>query len=183
MGKFYFLAFVVLCIVTTKATGQQDLGMEVSFTLPETALVRLQPNNSTIQLALTPPSEAGARPQVGAEAVDRSKWINYTSAITEDGPLRRISAELIESNLPEGISLTLEATPDQGSGAGRMGIPSGRITLSESPRTIISQIGGAYTGAGTNRGHQLIYSLQVNDWSKIPSTGAFLARVLFTITD
>lgn len=147
----------------------------VSFTLPQVALMDIEQTTS-IPLDLTKPIEAGSR--ITNPANNTTKWLNYTSAVASGGS-RTISAS-INQTIP-GIDVKLQAASATG-GGGTLGTPSSQITLSTVPTTIISGIGGAYTGNGIGSGHQLTFSLVPNTYTNL-NTSNNTVTVTYTITD
>lgn len=148
----------------------------VSFTLPQVALMDIEQATS-INLDLTKPTEAGNR--LTNPANNTTKWLNYTSAVASGGS-RSITAS-INQPIP-GVDIKLQAAAASGSGAGTLGTPSSQVTLSTTPTTIISGIGGAYTGNGIGNGHQLTLSVSPNTYTNL-NTSNNTVTVTYTITD
>ncbi|WP_185094993.1 hypothetical protein [Chryseobacterium taiwanense] len=148
----------------------------VSFTLPQVALMDIE-QTSSINLDLTKPTEAGNR--LVNPSNNTTKWLNYTSAVASGGS-RSISASITQ--LIPGVDVKLQAAAASGSGAGTLGTPSSQITLSTTPTTIISGIGGAYTGNGVGNGHQLTLSVSPNTYTNL-NTSNNTVTVTYTITD
>lgn len=148
----------------------------VSFTLPQVALMDIEQATS-IPLNFTKPTEAGNR--LANPANNTTKWLNYTSAVASGGT-RSITASINQA-IP-GVDVKLQAAAASGSGAGTLGTPSSQVTLSTTPTTIISGIGGAYTGNGVGNGHQLTLSLVPNTYTNL-NTSNNTVTVTYTITD
>lgn len=150
----------------------------VTLTLPVVTLMDVEPTGN-ITLNFIAPTEAGN--PLGNPTPNTSKWINYTSAITSGGATRKITASV--NQVIAGVNIRLQAAAASGAGGGTLGTPSAQVTLTTTPVTIISGIGGAYTGNGANNGHRLTISL-------VPSTYANLERltntsvtIVYTITE
>lgn len=150
----------------------------VTLTLPIVTLMDIEPSGN-ITLNFTAPTEAGNA--LVNPTPNTTKWINYSSAIASGGLTRRITASV--NTVIAGLNITLQAAAASGAGGGTLGTPSAQVTLTTTPVTIISGIGGAYTGNGTSNGHRLTISL-------VPSSYALLANrtntsilVTYTITE
>ena len=171
---------VVWCL--SPAAGQVATGEHsFSLTIPQVVIMDMEPNNSTIQLQIGAPLEAGAPMQ---EPSDASRWINYTCALAPTATNKIIRAQISAGALPPGVSLTLQAGVYTGSGGGSPGNPAGAITLSPSPQAIITGIGRSYTGTGSGQGHQLTYSLLIADQSLLNfDADGTSVTVTFTISD
>lgn len=170
-----FIKILFSSISLTFYTGSFAQTYNVNFTLPQVALMDIE-QNSSINLDLTKPTEAGNR--LANPANNTTKWLNYTSAVASGGS-RSITAS-INQNIP-GIDIKLQAAQATG-GAGTLGTPSSQITLSTVPTTIISGIGGAYTGNGVGNGHQLTFSAVSNNYTNLSASNTSVT-VTYTITD
>jgi hypothetical protein len=69
-----------------------------------------------------------------------------------------------------------------GIGKGKLGSPSGILTLSSTPQTIVSGIGGAYTGDGNN-GYKLTYSLEIYDYKLLDFDQSAELSITLTLSD
>ncbi len=135
----------------------------VSIGIPEIALLDVEPLG-TNAVALRPkgPAEAGNFLDF-SDAVDESLWINYSSVIgSTSEPSRKVTVSISSGYVPEGMELYVAAS-DAVSGKGTLGIPVGKVRLTESPIELITDIGSCYTEDGKNHGHQLSYSLELRD--------------------
>lgn len=170
--------FLLLFLEAFTAFAQTSATHPINFTLPEIALVDVEPEMQAITLSLINVNEAGA--PINA-VTDNSKWVNYTSAVPQFTN-RSITAQLSGGTLPNGVVLTLTAANPSGSGSGTLGASAGTVTLSNTPVVIINGIGGAYTGNGVNNGHQLTYTLKITDLQNL-TIGTTSLSVIFTLTD
>lgn len=170
-----FIKILFSSISLTFYAGTLAQTYNVSFTLPQVALMDIE-QSSSINLDLIKPTEAGNR--LANPTNNTTKWLNYTSAVASGGS-RSITAS-INQNVP-GIDIKLQAAQATG-GAGTLGTPSSQITLSTIPTTIISGIGGAYTGNGVGNGHQLTFSAVPNSYTNLSASNTSVT-VTYTITD
>lgn len=131
------LFLMISCDFFSQTTGSRNIAV----TLPIVTLMDIEPSG-TISLNYTAPTEAGNA--ITAPVANTSKWINYTSAIAPSGLSRRITAS-VNQTIP-GIDIKIQAAIASGSGGGILGVPSAQITLTTAAQTIISGIGGAFTG-------------------------------------
>lgn len=163
--------------------GQQNmLAEDVFVTIPEIALVDVEPDYNAIPLTFVVPTEAGLPLLSSAVSTDASKWLNYTSAVAP-GETRNISVQITNGALPNGLDLRLLASNYSGSGSGTHGISTGEISLNTTAQTIISGIGGAFTGDGASNGHQLSYILLIDNYQGLNFDANNTIEVMFTITD
>ncbi len=152
---------ILFFMMSLHISGQSTDYWEVNLTLPQIALLDIEPNNATIELEADVPNNPGGELNTG-EGIDNSKWINYTSTSTLSSPTKNVIMEIIQGQVPSGMEVRVNASNHSGSkGAGTFGTSVGTIILSNSPQTIISDIGGAYTGNKKNNGHNLTFSLHI----------------------
>ena len=91
----------------------------------------------------------------------RKTWINYSSVV-EDNSTNTICVSLSSGDLPVEVIIKLNISEDVGEGSGKMGKPSKPIVLTNYPQAIITDIGSCYTGQGTNKGHLLTYTWELD---------------------
>lgn len=151
--RYQFLIHCSFLFLSFSSAGQSSGSRTVSITLPTIAILDIHPKGN-ITLNFTAPTEAGS-PLTNPS--NNSKWLNYTSAITAGGSSRSISASI--NNTIPGMNIRLQASAAMGLGGGIRGTSAGLVTLTTTPTTFISGIGGAYTGDGVNNGHQLTISV------------------------
>ncbi|AQX05394.1 hypothetical protein KRE47_07285 [Elizabethkingia meningoseptica] len=169
----------IICVLFSGYLQAQKTGSKnVAVTLPIITLMDIEPAG-TITLSFIAPAEAG-RALVNP-AANTTKWINYTSAIVSGGVSRKITASV--NKLIPGVNIQLQAAPVSGSGSGTLGTTAGLVTLTTTPVTIISGIGGAYTGNGINNGHQLTISLVPNNYSNLSAQSNNPVIITYTITE
>ena len=175
--------FYVL-LVSSNIQAQVDIEQhDVFFTIPEISIMDIEPDNTIIALTFDLPNEAGAPIGVSANSTDNTKWINYSSSISPTSSFKNISAQITSGLVPDGVELNLQAGIYGGSGQGVLGTPVGLITLNNTAQNIITGIGGAFTGDGINNGHQLTFSLSIDDYGLLDYDNSSTIEVTFTITD
>ncbi len=180
----HIILLFLVCSIGNNLFSQVDTDFhDVSMTLPEVALLDIEPDNSSIVLYLSPPLEGGDPVIVATGGTDHSKWLNYTSAISPSGTYRTVTAQITSGAVPSGLELSLQALAYSGSGAGHLGTPTGSIVLSNVAQNIITGIGGAYTGNGSFQGHELDYSLTLLNHASLDFDEAATIEITFTITD
>jgi len=150
----------------------------VTMTLPIVTLMDIEPAGN-FTLNFTPPTEAGNA--LGNPTPNTSKWVNYTSAIAPGGLTRRITASV--NQVIAGVNIRLQAATASGAGGGTLGTSSGQVILTTTPVTIISGIGGAYTGNGANNGHALTISLTTNTYANLMAQANTAVVIVYTITE
>ena len=165
-----FIPFRLYC----QTTGSRNL----SINLPTIALVDVEPIGP-INLNFSTPNEAGL--PIMPPTVNNSKWLNYTSAIMENGASRRITAS-VNQTIP-GVAINLLIGPPSGSAAGVLGSSAGQLTLGTTPVVIVSGIGGAFTGTGANNGHQLNFSLTTTNYADLSALTGTTIVVNYTILE
>lgn len=169
------LFFFGTLFISAQTSGNRN----ISINLSEIALLDIEPSMTAISFSFLAPTEAG-RP-LTIPAVNTTKWLNYTSAKKTTTPLRFITAQIDQPFA--GLFVKLQATAAIGGGGGALGTSAGKVTLTTSPTTIITGIGGAYTGNGINNGHLLNISLEVEDYKKLVQTNSKIITITYTISN
>ena len=182
-NKMIFLIAILLFIFNSAYSQWESGQINAHFSLPEITLVDIEPGvDNSINFTISTGTEGGDSPIV-EENTNETLWINYSSALPDGLNSRSVNAEISQGNLPEGISIFLEASSYSGTGKGNFGTPDGRVELSGNPQPIISGIGNCYTGNGVNNGHRLTFSIEISDYSELYATGNAYYLVLYTISD
>lgn len=175
MVKLLFsFGLLLSCRILSQTTGNRI----VTATLPVVTLMDVEPAGS-ISLNYTAPTEAGN--PITVPAANTSKWLNYTSAITSAGVTRRITASI--NQVVPGTDIRIQAAAATGSGGGTLGTPLPQIVLTATAQTIVSGIGGAFTGNGTGNGHRLTISLAANTYANISAMTNTSVVITYTITE
>lgn len=174
-----------VCFLTVKTFAQlyDESQLTVSFTLPPVTLLDIEPaTNNSLYFAMSPALESGASPQF-TETSNEELWLNYSSAVQNANGSRAIVAQISGGSLPEGISLNVEASQSGGQGKGQLGQPAGKVALSGQPQTLIADIGNCFTGDGVGQGHQLTFTIELSDFSRLHAMSETVVVVLYTIVD
>lgn len=158
----------------SQTTGSKN----VALTLPLVTLMDIEPAGN-ISLSFTAPTEAGRT--IINPAANTTQWVNYTSAITSGGASRKITAK-VDTLIP-GVNIMVQAGSASGAGGGTLGTSSGLITLTTTAATIISGIGGAFTGNGTNNGHQLSITISPSNYANLTASTNNVVVITYTITE
>lgn len=178
MRVIHHIIAIIFCILNSKIYAQTTGASSAALTLPIVTLMDIEPAGS-ITMSFTAPTEAGLA--LANPVTNKTKWINYSSAITSGGATRKITAA-VNQTIP-GVNIRLQAATASGSGGGTLGTPSAQVTLTTTAVTIISGIGGAFTGNGTNNGHQLTISLVPNTYANLSAQTNTSIVITYTITE
>ncbi len=185
---FVFFTSIVLVFGVSKAVVAQDgktAEHQVNITVPTIAIVDIEAGeNGTTAINLTPNVdnlEAGNAVNFSS-ATNSSLWLNYTSVVVKNQS-RSITAEY-SGILPAGVSLKLKASTTS-TGTGTLGTGEEEITLDKNANDLISGIGSCFTGNGYESGHQLTYTLDMDnkDYKDLLAGDQHNLVVTFTITD
>ncbi|MDW9379703.1 hypothetical protein [Chryseobacterium sp. JV558] len=168
----------LLLLVSFILSGVLYSQTTVTMTLPTVTLMDIEPTGN-FTLNFTAPTEAGNA--LGNPTPNTSKWVNYTSAIAPGGLTRKITASV--NKVIAGVNIRLQAAAASGAGGGTLGTSAGQVTLTTTPVTIISGIGGAFTGNGANNGHNLTISLTTNTYANLLAQANTAVVIVYTITE
>jgi len=171
---------VLLLILINIGYSQTQMTHNNYITIPEIALLDIEPNTSDIILEFEAPSEPGTQ-LVSVEGT--TKWINYTCTQSIAGIPKEITAQIASSNAIPGLTIELAVSQYNGNGDGTLGTSLGTVNLTTTAQTIISGIGGCYTKTGVNSGHELEYRAIIDDYSifEIPATPSM--DIIYTFTN
>jgi len=175
--NYFKILILAVCLFSSSLFSQTTGNRTVGITLPVVTLMDIEPAGN-ITMNFTAPTDAG-RPLI-APASNTSKWINYTSAIASGGTTRRITASV--NQVIPGVNIRLQASTASG-GAGVFGTPNATVTLSTTAQTIISGIGGAFTGNGSNNGHRITITLSANTYASLSARTNTPVVITYTITE
>lgn len=126
---------------------------------------------------ITPTNAGEALPLL----VDNSKWLNYNISVVPPDPPLSISVQILSGTVFEGLKLTVEASSYFGPGGGSPGTPTGVVNLTNIPQVLIDNIGTCSTGTGANVGHQLNYTISIDNYSQVQSSFSTI-NILYTIS-
>ena len=173
----FFLHFILFCAGMDTVVSQTTGSRNIILNLPVVTLLDIEPNTNSITINFTASSEAGN--PITNPSPNTTKWLNYTSSITQGGSTKNVSV-VLNQTIP-GINIQLQAGNATG-GGGALGTPFGLVTVSTTPVNIITGIGGAYTGNGSGNGHQLTFSFTVSDYSDLVQMNQTV-NVTYTISN
>ena len=171
-------------VANAEGNDTNEASHGVKITIPTVALVDVEGTDGeagTINLTPDVTSlEAGSAVDF-SDATDNSLWLNYTSIIASEQDERNITAE-IDGTLPTGVSLNLSAG-GVSTGNGNLGASAGTIALTTNGKNLVTGIGSGYTESGYEKGHQLTYSLDMDNESYAAlASGTYNVTVTYTIT-
>jgi hypothetical protein len=177
----YIIAF--LFISSTLNYGQvNDLqNIAVDLTIPEINLLAIS-NNEPLLFYLEPIENAGEKINALTSS-NNNFWINYTATLSETSTFKNLTAQIVSGKVPTGTKLMLEASSYSGIGKGNLGSSEGAIELKNLPQVILSNIGGSFTGTGSNNGHQLLYTLNITNYSLLDYEDTTTLTVIYTLSD
>lgn len=175
MKKWIFLGWILGAVpLWAQNSGQVSLNLN----LPSVSLVDVEPGGD-ITLSLNNPTEAG---MAATGTANNTKWLNFTSSVVA-GSNRRIVACISSGTVASGIGLRMYVNNYSGNGAGSLGFRISSILLNNTDQTIITNIGGAYTGNGPNNGYQLTYALEIQNYSQLRHEAYSNLSITFTLMD
>lgn len=174
--------FVFVCFANAGAQVATD-EHSATLTIPEIALLDIEPGIAPFTLSLDIPAEAGEPAGTSAGGTNNSKWLNYSSAIAAGGTRRDISVQVTSGTVPSGLQILVLAAPATASGAGTFGTSAGPTPIGPVATNLITGIGGCYTGDGPSSGHQLTYSLSITDYGQLDFDESAVLEITFTISD
>jgi hypothetical protein len=176
------LLVAVMIFIGRESIAQGSANLVFNITTPRLALIDVEPSaNNNINLEIAPSAEAGE--STGTVPTNNSLWINYTCSKATSEPLKKINVQ-VNGMIPSGISLKLLAAQVVGAGKGQRGTVSGSsLILSTVPQTLITGIGGSYTGDGVGNGHQLTFSVDIADFNILNVVQNTTIQVIYTLAD
>lgn len=162
--KKILFAFGFICMNTlVHAQDDVDDSHQIDFALPATSVIDIEGPNGDTHLTFTTQAVVEAGSEYDYDLVDETLWLNYTNIKPVAGETRRVIVQMA-GDLPEGMTLTVQASDYEGAGSGETGTPNpNAILLDGTVSTIITNIGSVYTGNGINNGHNLAYALTFDD--------------------
>lgn len=166
----------------SQSTAKHDIKVGI----PAYSLVGVS-STSAITLEPASPTVAGDGLNFSASSASNSSvWLNYSS-ILKGKSSNVVSVSMGGDQLPEGVSIELVAGEDAGKGKGEVGKTNKKtIVLSNKAEEVVSGIKNCYTGTGSTSGHQLTYSLKMENSTRAYTaltSGNFTTTITYTITD
>ena len=185
MRKIVFvLGFACLSISVFAQDGVQDDHL-INFGVPATSVLDIEGPGGDKSLTFTTQAVVEAGSEYDYDLTDETLWLNYTNIKSFAGETRKVIVQMA-GDLPEGMTLSVEAYAYSGTGKGEVGTPNPTpIVLDGSISTIITNIGSVYTGNGINNGHNLAYTLDFDE-SQVEYLSANLntsVTITYTIID
>lgn len=154
---FFFLILSFLQGGMLSAQKANEAQMPVQLSIPPSASFNLA--GEDIKLSFNP---GKGTEQIITPTTVGKIWMNYSSIVSWNSA-NTICVSLSSGNLPAEVRIKLKIGLDVGAGSGKMGRPTGIVTLTNYPQAIITGIGSCFTGQGVNKGHPLTYS-----WEMVP---------------
>lgn len=173
---------LLLFIISFKCYAQRDAEHEINVNISEVALLEvLAGSGGEVNFNGVAPNTSGQKIRISNKA-GSGVWLNYSSIV---GPnqFRTVTATVL-GNIPAGIVLKVKTSECKGVGRGLVGQTLNEKELSNSPVNIITGIGSCFTGQGEQNGHELSYSLELNDdaYGLLERKETSL-QILYTLTD
>ena len=192
MNRIFKHTLIALFLSTSFFTlNAQTDGTEdahaVGVTIPEVAILDIEPSGSSFVLQPEKPTEAGMALDF-TESFNTDLWLNYSSIVgSKTDASRSVNVKIADGSVPDGLLLKVEAAKDAGNGDGIMGTPDGVVTLTENAQNIVSNIGSCYTNSPAKNGHNLTYRLELNtaegSYGKIDFDQTTTLKIVYTITE
>lgn len=195
MQSFLALFLIVLLPFWGRAQDGKIASHTIDVSIPNVAILDIEPSNNAISLGMAAPTEAGDAFDFTTNGSDNSLWLNYSSTVGSiTNPLnneeliaqtRRVTVQVI-GVIPPGTILKVQAADDIGNGEGNVGTPvADPVTLSLLPQDLITNIGTCYTGSPENNGHNLTYTLEsdAGNLSALNLANNTTLTVTYTLTD
>lgn len=181
--KGILATMLVTMLFVGEGSAQSQASLMFNLNLPDIALIDVEPKeNNNITLSVPPPVRAGEGLDVSLVR-NEELWINYTTSRRSNGAYRSVQVAM-DGIVPAGMRIKLSASARAaGKGGGVFGSPGGSLTLGSSPQTLISGIGGCFTGNGVNSGHQLVFTLEVTDYALIEQVQDANLLLTYTLVD
>lgn len=177
---FFLLAFKIY------PQPKEVVNHTLEITTPRVALLSVKNSNSNTTLFGFAPKEAGN--EISFDDVNESTWINYSSIVgTSKESSRHITVQISNGELPKGFRLLVTVKEDNGFGDGKMGKPFKKVRrVKKSPTKIIHNIGSCYTGVGVNKGHNVVYKIELVNkkmYKNLRHDNKNAVSLLYTLSD
>lgn len=180
------VAVLTISSVSAMAQDKNEDSHSIDIKIPEVALLDIEAKSSTnLLFEAKAPNEAGEAIAFDNEP-NKDLWLNYSSIVgSKTEKSRDITVAITKGSIPNGISIVLEAGSDANGGAGNVGKPVGAITLSGSAQNLITGVGSCYTGDGPAKGHNLAYTIKLDNekYGELDFDQSGSVVVTYTLTD
>jgi len=177
MKKILAILFAFFIFVSSIFAASDDSIHDITVSVPEIVIMELN-GTSEITLTVTAPTAGNAGNFVTGDS-DNSKYLYYTTLVA-NGTTRTITAQLDANFTTGGIGVQLTATPDGGTNEGTS---AGVITLDNTAKVIVNNIGSCATGRGIGQGTQLLYELIITDETALEVGAGDTVTITLTLTD
>lgn len=169
------IAVTLIAVVSSVAVAGNTATQVVHIRVEEIAVMDVIGALSE-PLIFTVPENSEAAPVEHANT-----YLRYTSLVPE-GKTRMITVAITAGSIPSGCALTLEAINLSCNGSCGNLVPGG-VYLSRTPQSIITGIGGCYTGTASTDGALISHALVVKDAASLVSSETSTITISFTLTD
>ena len=177
-----FVVIQAILLFHILAFAQNTALHEVRIGIPEFALLNIEHAGENQQISREVDPAVAVQLIRLSNSREHECWISYSSLV-KGGKLERKVVASLTGSIPEGVSVSVEASDYSGNGKGRTGIPSGKKLLSGNPEEIISGIGNCYTEKGSSNGHLIRLVIEVDPEETFPSQFAGDLMVTYRITE
>jgi hypothetical protein len=182
MLKHLLLISGAICFFISSVNQVQAQSKYLGINIPTVSLINIVgPTNTNVSLGLNGPGEAGLGMK---NTSDSTMWLNYTFLKgSVSRPKTSIYAKISNGSLPSGMKLYLTAKTATSYGLGNKGTSTGQITLNSTNQKVVQNVRSCYTGIGVGRGSNLVYDLDISNYSLTNYTAPIVLTITYTITD
>lgn len=157
-NKSTLISSVCVLALISSMTFAQDTQTDnhvITVEVPEVALLDLETSDTkNFTAAFTKPANDEAGNKIVAPAANSTIWLNYTTIQTGSTP-KKVTVKA--SVLVDGVDIQI-AAGQATTGSGTKGTPVSAFNLTATDKSLVSDIGSAYTASGANSGHQITYT-------------------------
>lgn len=174
--KRVILAVLLAFILSSTAFGVQNTStQELRIVVQPVALLDV----SLLTVVFEIPQEIVPGAPLHFENIEGGN-IRYTSLI-EQGRSRKITASLVDTSILDYVEIGITvAAPEKGTG--KLGVSTGRISLSSIPQPVIADIGNGWTGTEETDGASVFYDIDILSADNLGS-GTVTIDVLSTLAE
>ena len=183
---FAFIAFLGLGTVGAFAQDTNTDNHTVSITVPEVALLDIEPGAPAKNIAMNFTANGEAGLGLTSPSANASLWLNYTSVVTAGAPdnVRQINVKLTTALAGVDIAVTPATPVFTGGTVASAGTSGAAVTLTTTAQDIVTGIGSVYTGDGINKGVNVSYGITAPAASFASLVaGTTAVTVTYTLTD
>nr|WP_321354378.1 hypothetical protein [uncultured Draconibacterium sp.] len=163
MKKVTFLLAAILVFgVSNLAKAQDSDAHKLYIKIEKQAMIAIEGENSTdVRFESDAFDKAGE--EITFKSVNNSNklWLNYSSIVNKGGT-NTISAKV--SSLPAGLKIQVAASESVSNSDKKGHTGTGHtVDLTTGGVTIVDGIKSCYTGSGSKKGHELVYSVSTDE--------------------